>query len=246
MSKSSVNDISQCIDGATSSALSFGDNTATDNEVGWGDYMAAGVTGAKVAEVAPVAGRVARLPRPARLAVVVLPLALVQTYGVGFALHYLHPAISTPKAIALAAVLPAHDGRGGHRPMPMSAGDRFVHFVRDSSLALPSTFILLLLAAFAARRVLAGVDADSVKARLVFVVAASLAVAAASLPSVYVHGWLFDEQLPASVPMGQHLAQVALITLRYTFALALGYVLLFGVPWRGLEHQSKAAAQAGT
>lgn len=206
--------------------------------------MAAGVAGAKV--VVPRAGWLAGLPRPARMAVAVVPLALVQTYGVGFALHYLHPANSTPKAIALAAVLPAHDGRGGHRPMPDSAGDQFVHFLRDSSLALPSTFVLLLLAAFAVRRLLAGVDADTVKARLVFVVAASLAVALASVPSVYVHSWLFDERLPASIPMAQHLAEISLLTLRYTFALALGYVLLFGVPWRALERPFKAAAQAGT
>jgi hypothetical protein len=223
-----------------------GDNNRTDNEVGWGDSMAAGVTGAKVAGVVPRAGRLAGLPRPARMAVAVIPLVLVQTYGVGFALHYLHPANSTPKAIALAAVLPTHDGRGGHRPMPTSAGDQFVHFLRDSTLALPSTFVLLLLAAFAVRRLLAGVDADTVKARLVFVVAASLAVALASVPSVYVHGWLFDERLPASVPMAQHLAEISLLTLRYTFALALGYVLLFGVPWRALEYPPKAAHQAGT
>ena len=130
--------------------------------------------------------------------------------------------------------------------MPSTPGEQFVHFLRDSTLALPSTFVLLLLAAVAVRRILAGVGADTARARLVFVVAASLAVALASVPSVYVHGWLFDERLPASVPMAQHLAEVALLTLRYTFAIALGYVLLFGVPWRSLEHQPKAAAQAGT
>jgi hypothetical protein len=201
--------------------------------------MAAEVAGA---EVAP--RRIARLPRQARLAAAVAPLALVQTYGVGFALHYLHPVNSAPKALLLAA--PLHDGGGHHRPMPSSPGDQFVHFLRDSTLALPSTFVLLLLAALVIRRLLARVDADSVRARLVFVVAASLAVALASVPSVYVHGWLFDEALPASVPMAQHLTEVALLTLRYTFAIALGYVLLFGVPWRSLENPPKAAHQAGT
>jgi hypothetical protein len=173
--------------------------------------------------------------RLGRLAVAVLPVCLLQNYVVGWALHYFHQ----PKAARALTVLalPAHDDGPRHRPMPMSGWDQFVHYVRDSTLALPFVFVVLLVATLCAWRLLRrrGVGADTVASRLVFAVVAAVAVAAASVPSVWVHGRLFDEKLPASITMGQHLVEVAAITMRYTFALALGYVLLFGVPWQRFD-----------
>lgn len=186
--------------------------------------------------------------RLGRLAIAVLPVCLLQNYVVGWVLHYLHQ----PKAARATALLamPAHDGGHGagghHRPMPTSAWDQFVHFWRDSTLALPFTFVLLLIVTLGTWRLLArrGVGADTVTARLGFAIAAAVAVAAASVPSVWVHGWLFDEKLPATISFGEHLVEVAAITLRYTFALTLGYVLLFGVPWQRFDRPfSDVAAQ---
>lgn len=182
-----------------------------------------------------------------RLAIAVLPVCLLQNYVVGWVLHYLHQP-KAARAVELLA-LPAHDDGGHHRPMPVGGWDQFVHYLRDSTLALPFVFVVLLIVTLGTWRLLSrrGVGADTVTSRLVFAVAAAVAVAAASLPSVWVHGWLFDEKLPATISLGQHLVEVAAITLRYTFALALGYVLLFSVPWQRFDRPFRevAAAQPG-
>lgn len=180
------------------------------------------------------------------LAVRVLPLALIQNYAVGWALHYLHePRISRATEILAAPTVAMHGGHG--RTMPSTAWEQFVHFLRDSTLALPFGIAVLLLATICVRLLLRRrrVAADTVRARLAFAFAGGLAAGIASVPSVMVHRWLFDEPL-IGVTLGQHLVEVAVIMLRYTFALALGYALLFGVPWQKLDRPAQAAHPAGT
>jgi hypothetical protein len=72
---------------------------------------------------------------------------------------------------------------------------------------------------------------------LVFAGATAVAFAAAAVPEVLAHAVLFDEHVEG-VSLGSHVTGVALVTLRYTFALAIGWALLFGVPWRArrIEH----------
>jgi hypothetical protein len=101
-----------------------------------------------------------------------------------------------------------------------------VHFLRDSTLALPVSIAVLMAVALAVRRL-----GDGVPARLGFAVGAAVVAAAVSVPEVLVHGGLFGEHV-AGVSLTSHLTGVALVTLRYTFALILAAVVLFGVPWR--------------
>ncbi|MEV5965067.1 hypothetical protein AB0L70_25085 [Kribbella sp. NPDC051952] len=140
-------------------------------------------------------------------------LGLIQNYAVGWVLHYVY--------------LPDHETTthtGHHGAQGLSP---FAHFLRDSTLALPVSIGVLLLVAVAASRL--GLR-DGVPERIAFAVGAAVVAAVFSAPEVLAHGWLFDEQVTGDLT--SHLTGVALVTLRYTFALVLVAAVLFGVPWR--------------
>jgi hypothetical protein len=222
-----------------------------------GEYLCGGSMTADAAAGTSMARAVSVLPGWG-LALRVLPLAVIQNYAVGWALHYLHepkinraaeilaaPAVTMQGMSAMQGMPGMHGGHG--RTMPATGWEQFVHFLRDSTLALPFGVAVLLLATICVRMLLRmrGIDADTVRARLAFAFAGGLAAGIAAIPSVMVHRWLFDEPL-VGVSLGQHLVEVAVITLRYTFALALGYALVFGVPWQRFDRPAQAARQAGT
>lgn len=182
-----------------------------------------------------------------RLAVALLPFVLLQNYVVGWLLHFLHgTGANRAEALSAAGALGGHDAgghSGHHRPMPVSAWDQLTHYLRDSTVALPAGFAVLLLAAVGCRWLLRRrrVGADTALARFAFAITAAVAIALASVPSVLAHGWLFDERLPVTLSMGEHLVEVAALSLRYTFVIALGYVVLFGVPWHRLDRPTPGA-----
>ncbi|MGW6282770.1 hypothetical protein [Kribbella sp. NPDC055071] len=142
-------------------------------------------------------------------------LGLIQNYAVGWVLHYVYLPDHAPAAHA------GHHGAAGHEVSP------FLHFLRDSTLALPVSIAVLMLVAVAASRL--GLR-DGVPERLAFAVGAAIVAAVFSAPEVLAHGWLFDEQITGDLT--SHLTGVALVTLRYTFALVLVAAVVFGVPWR--------------
>lgn len=160
-------------------------------------------------------------------------LGLVENYLIGWRLH------------SLAEPDHAHEASGGSMPgmdMPgldvhgisdaHSEPSPWVHFLRDSTISAPVNVVVLLVAALIIRYALAriGSAAESMPARITFAAGTAVAAALASVPSVAVHGWLFDEHLDGTTA-GSHYLGVALITLRYTFALGLVYAAFFGVPW---------------
>jgi hypothetical protein len=160
-------------------------------------------------------------------------LGLVENYLVGWRLH----SFAEPDH--------AHGASGGSMPgMDMPGMDMhgiseahsepspWVHFLRDSTISAPVNVVVLLVAALIIRYALAriGSAAESMLSRVTFAAGAAVAAALASVPSVAVHGRLFDEHLDGTAA-GSHYLSVALITLRYTFALGLLYAAFFGVPW---------------
>jgi hypothetical protein len=155
-------------------------------------------------------------------------LGLVENYLVGWRLH------------SFAEADHAHEASGGSMPgMDMhgisdahTEPSPWVHFLRDSTISAPVNVVVLLVAALIIRYALAriGSAAGSMLARVTFAAGTAVAAALASVPSVAVHGWLFDEHLDGTAA-GSHYLGVALITLRYTFALGLVYAAFFGVPW---------------
>ncbi|PZF83373.1 hypothetical protein, partial [Jiangella anatolica] len=160
-------------------------------------------------------------------------LALVQNYVVGWRLH--RPAAAAePHASAdvIVAAAQAHGGHGGTGHIGTGHVDPWVHFLRDSTLAAPVSVAVLLAVCLLTRAILrrTRVADESVQARLAFALGAAGAAALASVPSTAVHGWLFDEEL-AGVSVGSHYLDVALVTLRYTFAISLLFAAFLGVPW---------------
>lgn len=148
-----------------------------------------------------------------------IALGVVQSYLVGWVLHYQYLA-------------DGHEHAPGHaHGIATENLSPFWHFMRDSTLAVPAAIVVLLVAALLVRVVLSrlAIPADSVLARIGFALVAAVGAAVASVPEVLIHGWLFGEQ--PSGALGPHLTGIALLTLRYTFALTLCWVLLFGVPW---------------
>jgi hypothetical protein len=150
----------------------------------------------------------------------VAALGLIQNYLVGWVLHYVY--------------LPDHETtHAGHHGAAATGSELspFTHFLRDSTLALPVSIGVLLLVAVAASRL--GLR-DGVPERIVFAVGAAVVAAVFSAPEVLAHGWLFGEQVAGDLT--SHLTGVALVTLRYTFALVLVAAVMFGVPWRARTH----------
>lgn len=169
----------------------------------------------------------------------VVALGVVENYVTGWVLHYVYLPGRSESHHALGA-LGMHEGHGGHAaglPSESHELSPLAHFLRDSSLALPVTIAVLLIAAFAVRAVWRD---DTARARIAYAVAAAVVAGVASVPEVLAHGWLFDEQI-AGVSMASHLTGVALVTVRYTFALTLIAAVLFGVPWRA----SRSTARVG-
>jgi hypothetical protein len=114
---------------------------------------------------------------------------------------------------------------GMHHDLPFSP----LHWLRYVALTFPLAAVALFAVSLLVRRVLQRQPADSTPARLLFAVGvavASLSVLAGDALS----GLLFDEPL-LGVTAGRHYLEVALIALRYAFALGLVYAAFFGVPW---------------
>jgi hypothetical protein len=188
-------------------------------------------------------------PRPNALFLRVGALGVVVAYAVGWAVHALYldgsdhlghlgqlpePRLENLTPAAKAA-LASHAGlvsshHGGQ------AGDSFL---RDATLSVPLMLAVLLLAVMLVRKLASRrrIPADGVTARLGFAVAAAVGAALASVPFALVQNVLDGGGVLAG-ELGAHLVGLALATLRYTFAITLGAVLLFGVPWKGLETQS--------
>jgi hypothetical protein len=165
----------------------------------------------------------------------VVALGLVENYVTGWVLHYVYLPGRSESHHALGA-LGMHEGHGAGVPESHELSP-LVHFLRDSTLALPVTIAVLLIAALAVR---AFWRTDTARARIAYAVAAALVAGVASVPEVLAHGWLFDEPV-AGVSLASHLTGVALVTIRYTFALTLIAAVLFGVPWRA----SRSTARVG-
>ncbi|WP_328328689.1 hypothetical protein OHA70_04170 [Kribbella sp. NBC_00382] len=163
----------------------------------------------------------------------VVALGVVVNYVTGWVLHYVY----LPDQHVAAGAVGRHEGHGSHAAAESHELSPLVHFLRDSTLALPVTIAVLLVAALAVRAVWRD---DTGRARIAFAAAAAVVAGAASVPEVLAHGWLFDEQV-AGVSLASHLTGVALVTVRYTFALTLVAAVLFGVPWRA----SRSTARVG-
>ncbi|WP_405061750.1 hypothetical protein OG474_08880 [Kribbella sp. NBC_01505] len=129
-------------------------------------------------------------------------LGLIQNYLVGWVLHYVYPPVHQ-------AAPTAHHGTG----TPEHAANPLLHFLRDSTIALPVSIAVLIVVAVLARELGLG---EGIWSRVGFAAGAAVVAAAANVLTVHAHQPLF----------------VALVTLRYTFALTLAAVVLFGVPWR--------------
>jgi len=169
-------------------------------------------------------------------------LALVENYVVGWLLHFVylphthHHDVADPVAREIAAHV-GFSPVGGSHAHEAAAGEHelspWLHFLRDTTLAAPVAVVVMLAATVVGYALVRrfGLPVESIRARVAFAVAAAIAAAAASVPEVLAHGWLFDEKV-AGVSMGAHITGIALITLRYTFALTLVAALAFGAPWR--------------
>lgn len=152
-----------------------------------------------------------------RTAIRVALLGLVLAYVIGWVLHNLQD-----HSVA---------GPVGHGA-PMEPVDPQADYLRDATLAAPFVIGVLVLATAATRRLVVRLAISDVSPRagLLFATVAAVATAVASVPGVAAHGWLFGADLNG-MSAAAHFTGVALVALRYTFALALGYALIFGVPW---------------
>lgn len=140
-------------------------------------------------------------------------VAAVQAYAVGYVLHSLHGDPAEAHEVAYI--------------------DPTLHWLRDSSLALPAAFCFLLAATLALRWLLGrvGCDPDGFRARVGWAVAGAFAYALASIPGAVIHNELFlaghDD-----VSFVTHSLEEALITARYSFVILILFSALWGVPWR--------------
>lgn len=119
-------------------------------------------------------------------------------------------------------------GHGGH----VEQIDPLLHYLRDTALAAPFVIGVLIVATALARRVTGAAPAEGVRAKLVFATVAAVVVALATVPGAAAHAWLFGAEL-GETPWIAHTGGLALVALRYTFAISLGAALAFGVPWAG-------------
>jgi hypothetical protein len=143
----------------------------------------------------------------------VAAVAAVQAYAVGLLLHSLHS-----------------DPAESHEAVYIEPA---LHWLRDSTLALPGSLAFLLLATFAARALVgrAGWNADGFGARVAWALAGALGYAIASVPGAVVHNKLFlAGHEGASFVI--HSLEEAMITSRYSFAILIVFAAIWGVPWR--------------
>lgn len=177
-----------------------------------------------------------------RPVVPVIALGLVQNFTVGWVLHFVYLPGAGDLHLSLGAF--GNHSEHGAPAAPEQTLSPLAHYLRDSSLAAPVAVVVLLVTTHLVRRLLASrsTTPDSLAARLIFAVAAALAAGLASVPEVLAHGWLFDEHV-VGTSLASHVTGVALVTLRYTFALTLGWAMLFGVPWRVPNHPTPIIAR---
>lgn len=157
----------------------------------------------------------------------IIALALTQSFAIGWVLHFVY----LPDDLPVGSGPVGH--HGGHPAAAEEPLNPLLHYLRDSALATPFAVVVLAATVLLLRRIWR----RETGAVLVFAGAAAVAFAAAAVPEVRAHAVLFDEHVEG-VSLGSHVTGVALVTLRYTFALAIGWALLFGVPWRArqIEH----------
>lgn len=117
--------------------------------------------------------------------------------------------------------------------------DPTVHYLRDAALAVPGFVIAALVTTLLANRLCRVLSDEGGAARLVFAVAAGLSGAVATVAGATVHGLLFADGVGglSAVSLGAD----AVVALRFSFALAVVFALLAGVPWSG--HARDAAAE---
>jgi hypothetical protein len=156
----------------------------------------------------------------AALVGLVVLAGLVQAFAVGLVLHRLH--------------------RGGenHEVVYISPA---LHWLRDSALAAPPAVTLLLAVTLVARRIATrgGRPGDSIGAHLLWVGLGSLSYAAASVPAAEVHERLFDAHHGEGSFL-LHSALEAVVTLRWSLVVLLGFAVVFGVPWAGRPDRRRA------
>ena len=152
----------------------------------------------------------------------IIALAVTQSLAIGWVLHFVY----LPDAGVLHGSRGSHH-RGSEAEEPLSP---LLHYLRDTALALPVAILVVTATVLLLRRVWR----RGTGAVVVFAVTIAIAFAAAAVPEVLAHAVLFDEQVEG-VSLRTHLSGVSLVTLRYTFALAIGWALLFGPPWRVAE-----------
>lgn len=117
--------------------------------------------------------------------------------------------------------------------------DPTAHWLRDSVMYAPVGVALLLASSLVARRLVAGWSGsrDGVGASVVWAGLAALVYAVASVPAAGVHAELFlTDHAPASEAV--HLAQEAVVTLRYSFAFLLVFAMVLGLPWGSPRRRS--------
>jgi len=147
-----------------------------------------------------------------RVVVSVLCAAMLQSFAVGFVLHRLH-----------------EDPAEAHEAVYISPT---LHWLRDSALAFPAAFVLLLLATLATGRVVTarGRSADGLGAYLLWATVGAGAYSLASVPAAYVHSVLFTATHDEG-SLVLHSLQESILTLRYSFGLLVLYSIVFGLPW---------------
>ena len=149
----------------------------------------------------------------------IIALAVTQSLAIGWVLHFIY----LPDAGVLRGSRSTHHG-GSQAEQPLSP---LLHYLRDTALAVPVAILVVTATVLLLRRVWRRRTGTVV----VFAVTLAIAFAAASVPEVLAHAVLFDEHVEG-VPLRTHLSGVSVVTLRYTFALAIGWALLFGPPWQ--------------
>ncbi|HET6985512.1 MAG TPA: hypothetical protein VFI00_02815 [Kribbella sp.] len=118
-----------------------------------------------------------------------------------------------------------------------------VHWLRYSTLAVPFAIVALLAVSLLVRLAARRRAADSTVTRLLFAVGVAVA-ALSAVASDAVSGVLFDEPL-VDVAAGRHYLEVALVAVRYAFALGLVSAAFFGVPWAE-RRSGRSASSAST
>lgn len=153
-------------------------------------------------------------------------LAVIQAYVVGSQLERIAGADRAPTAKVMSMPgMPDMVVPGAEPPSP------WAHGLRNSTLALPLLLVVLLLIAVILRNTLGRGSrfTGGTFARILFAIGIALA-ALTFLLSDALSGVLFSEPLNG-VRAFPHYLDLALVGLRYSFALGLLYAAFLGVPW---------------